>query len=312
MVVDSKNDFPGLIRWRIVFHGFIDGYSRLITGLRASNNNRASTVLDVFLDAVSRYRVPSRVRGDHGTENLEVAAFMERFRGARRGSYIWGRQVELPRLLEKLFLLSLYCWTPRSVHNVRIERLWVDLTTTLGAKWAEFFQMLEVQYGLDPNNNHHLWLLHYLYLPEINAELDFFVETWNHHRIQIRGQPNRSPIDMFGFDMLVHGIRGDELSEEELEWYGVDWEALGEDSIYESQVLNNPMTESNSSWVGRTGPPERLSDVVVEEPNVPLPQGAIDSLYHSIQPLLQYSDPDSLAARWTQALAICSVYSQEF
>lgn len=88
----SSNSNPaGLIRWRIVFHGFIDGYSRLITGLRASNNNRASTVLDVFLDAVSRYRVPSRVRGDHGTENLEVAAFMEQFRGTRRGSYIWGR-----------------------------------------------------------------------------------------------------------------------------------------------------------------------------------------------------------------------------
>lgn len=112
---------------------------------------------------------------------------------------------------------------------MRIERLWVDLTTTLGAKWAEFFQLLEVQYGLDPNNSNHLWLLHYLYLPESNAELDFFVETWNHHRIQIRGQPNRSPIDLFGFDMLVHGIRGDELLEEELELYGVDWEALGED-----------------------------------------------------------------------------------
>ncbi|KAH9907643.1 uncharacterized protein B0H18DRAFT_862262, partial [Fomitopsis serialis] len=41
----------GLIRWRIVIHGFIDGYSRLIVGLRASNNNRGSTVLDVFLNA---------------------------------------------------------------------------------------------------------------------------------------------------------------------------------------------------------------------------------------------------------------------
>lgn len=92
LVVANYNSDPArLIRWRIVFHGFIDRYSRLITGLRASNNNRASTVLDVFLDAVSRYRVPSRVRGDHGTENLEVAAFMEQFRGVRRGSYIWGR-----------------------------------------------------------------------------------------------------------------------------------------------------------------------------------------------------------------------------
>jgi hypothetical protein len=85
--------FLGLIRYGIVIHGFIDGYSRLITGLRASNNNRAATVLQLFLDAVSVYGVPSRLRGDHGTENLAVAAWMEEHRGLRRGSYIWGRLV---------------------------------------------------------------------------------------------------------------------------------------------------------------------------------------------------------------------------
>ncbi|KAJ7204245.1 hypothetical protein B0H12DRAFT_997841, partial [Mycena haematopus] len=36
---------------RAVIHGFIDGYSRLITGLRASDNNTAETVLGLFLDA---------------------------------------------------------------------------------------------------------------------------------------------------------------------------------------------------------------------------------------------------------------------
>ncbi|KAF9470631.1 hypothetical protein BDN70DRAFT_763811, partial [Pholiota conissans] len=41
----------GLIRWKIIIHGFIDGYSRLITGLRASNNNYGDTVLHVFLHA---------------------------------------------------------------------------------------------------------------------------------------------------------------------------------------------------------------------------------------------------------------------
>jgi hypothetical protein len=83
----------GLIRWGIVIHGFIDGYSRLITGLRASDNNRASTVLDIFLRAAEVYGVLSRLRGDHGTENLIVANWMEVYRGTRRGSYIWGRHV---------------------------------------------------------------------------------------------------------------------------------------------------------------------------------------------------------------------------
>jgi hypothetical protein len=81
----------GLIRWGIVIHGFIDGYSRLITGLRASDNNRASTVLDLFLASAAVYGIPSRLRGDHGTENLLVAAWIEDFQGTLRGSYIWGR-----------------------------------------------------------------------------------------------------------------------------------------------------------------------------------------------------------------------------
>lgn len=74
-----------------MIHGFIDGYSRLITGLRASDNNMASTVLDVFLHAAQIYGVPLRLRGDHGTENLLVALWMEENLGVRRGSYIWGR-----------------------------------------------------------------------------------------------------------------------------------------------------------------------------------------------------------------------------
>jgi len=41
---------------------------------------------------------------------------------------------------------------------------------------------------------------------------------------------------MFGFDMIVHGVRGDrlpegELNEEELEVYGVDWEALRDEDL---------------------------------------------------------------------------------
>lgn len=83
----------GLIRWGIVIHGFIDGYSRLITGLRASNNNLGSTVLSLFLAAADVYGVPSRMRGDHGVENILLAAWMELNRGVRRGSYIWGRHV---------------------------------------------------------------------------------------------------------------------------------------------------------------------------------------------------------------------------
>ena len=80
----------GLIRWRFVIHAFIDGFLCFVTGIRASGNNRAATVLELFLDAIKEHGTPSRVRGDHGTENLLVAEWMENNRGLDRGSYIWG------------------------------------------------------------------------------------------------------------------------------------------------------------------------------------------------------------------------------
>ena len=179
-----------------------------------------------------------QIRGDHGIENILVAAWMEEFRGTQWGSYIWGRLAVLfTFLFSKLMAII-----SRSVHNIRIERLWVDITAQIGASWAEAFTDLEINHGLDINNTHHIWLLHYLFLQTLNDQLSFFAESWNQHRMQIRDGPNRSPADMFGFDMLVHGLRGDRLSDstkedmadEELEVYGVDWEGLQNDRILES------------------------------------------------------------------------------
>ena len=85
--------FIGLIRWNIIIHGFTDGYLNFITGLWASNNNLGATVLQLFLDASHEYGIPSCMRGDHGVENILLAAWMEFYHGKRRGSYIWGRYV---------------------------------------------------------------------------------------------------------------------------------------------------------------------------------------------------------------------------
>ncbi|KAJ7705834.1 hypothetical protein B0H14DRAFT_3099686 [Mycena olivaceomarginata] len=152
-----------------------------------------------------------------------------------------------------------------SVHNVRIERLWVDVTAQVGATWAEHFTALEIRYGLDINNVAHIWLLHFLFLGTINTQLAFFAEAWNQHRIQIRNSTNRSPTDMFVFDMYVNGVRGDRLppeeenlNEEELEVYGIDWQGLRDNGVLQSQAQNNSMGEGSSSWVGRTGPPPDL------------------------------------------------------
>lgn len=102
------NISPGLIRWKIVIHAFIDGFSRLLLGIRASHNNRAETVLQLFEDITTVFGYPSRVRGDHGTENLLVAAKMERVRGEERGSYIWGRQVFFANVIPLLIDVCAY------------------------------------------------------------------------------------------------------------------------------------------------------------------------------------------------------------
>jgi hypothetical protein len=105
----------------------------------------------------------------------------------------------------------------------------------------------------------------------LNQQLSFFAESWNHHQIQSRHGPNRSPMDMFGFDMLVHGVRGDELpqdetlTDEDLEAYGIDWAALRDEHVLQS-VRECNSSEGSTSWVGQTGPPAHLNEVPLEAP----------------------------------------------
>jgi hypothetical protein len=83
----------GLIRYKLVIHAFVDGFSRYVTGIQVVNNNWAATVVALFHKARAQHGTPSRLRGDHGVENVLVAAAMEDIRGLNRGSYIWGRHI---------------------------------------------------------------------------------------------------------------------------------------------------------------------------------------------------------------------------
>ena len=79
-------------------HGGIDGYSRLITFLQCSPNNRASTMYELFLSAVQQQQLPSRVGTDQGGENVLIAQHMIERRGAERRSVITGSSVHNPGL----------------------------------------------------------------------------------------------------------------------------------------------------------------------------------------------------------------------
>lgn len=148
------------VRWRIVIHGGIDGYSRLVVFLRASNNNRSTTLLDSFSQAIVRYGIPSWVRTDRGGENSAVALFMNVFRGFRRGSALQGR----------------------SVHN--LEHLWDDLWRGMTNVYYSLFHRLESEGIIDVDKESHLWALHYVYLPRINRDLSEFQKLWNNHGLR--------------------------------------------------------------------------------------------------------------------------------
>ena len=55
-----------LIRWRMVIHGAIDGFSRKILYLTCANNNEATSVVSYFSSAVISYGLPVKVRSDKG------------------------------------------------------------------------------------------------------------------------------------------------------------------------------------------------------------------------------------------------------
>ena len=98
--------------------------------LCCSSNNYASTVLNLFVAAMQRFGLPSRVRSDMGGENLLVAQYMVQHRGSNRKSMITGS----------------------STHNQRIERLWSDVHRSVTSLFYRLFYFLEQESVLDPLN----------------------------------------------------------------------------------------------------------------------------------------------------------------
>lgn len=164
--------------YRLVIHGAIDGFSRLIVYLKVSTNNKAMTVFTYFQEAVTRYNLPSRVRSDLGLENLEVGRFMLAMQGLNRGSIITGT----------------------SVHNQRIERLWRDVNRVVVSRFLNIFLYLERQNELDCNNELRLYCLHLVFVDLINQSLETFTEQWNNHPVTT--EQNFSPNQLWVRGMI--------------------------------------------------------------------------------------------------------------
>ena len=167
-----------LVRWRFVTHCGIDGYSCLIMFMKCSTNNKASTVLQSFTEAIHRYGLHSRVRTDQSHENILVAQYMLENRGPGRGSIFTGS----------------------SIHNQCVEHIWRDMHRCVTQLYYKLFYYLEERGSLDPVNELHLFALHYVFLERINKSLTSFKNGWNMH--SIRTESNHSPLQLFNAGVL--------------------------------------------------------------------------------------------------------------
>ena len=176
--------------------------------LKCSTNNKSETVKQCFLAATEHFEWPSRVRNDHGGENVKVWELMEERRGTNRGSYLAGT----------------------SLHNQRIERLWRDVFCAVCHIFYYTFQSMEECGALQRTNKLHMYVLHFIYLPRINNALNSFASAWNQH--PIRTEHNWTPLQIWINGMLdmrnhalcgISGVADSNIREvEDLEWYGFD------------------------------------------------------------------------------------------
>ena len=110
--------------------------------------------------------------------------------------------------------------TGLSVHNQRIERLWVDVKNYVICHFSNFFTYLESCSLLDSDGEIHLFALHFIFLPHINLILEELIETRNNH--PLRTKNNSSPLQSWteGFSKYPDLMNSTNVNIDE--FYGAD------------------------------------------------------------------------------------------
>ena len=203
-----------LIRWRMVTHGAIDGFSRKVLYLTCANNNRASTVVSFFSNAVDLCGLPDRIRSDKGGENVDVWRYMLHYHNMDPTCVIAGP----------------------STHNVR---LWNDVFRCVGQIFYSLLYSLEEEELLDPLNDTDLFCVHLAILPEVNHCLRGFMESWNHHSLST--EHKMTPEQLFTIGMLQRSstAEGDSPTNTGSHFTSID---LGSYNMQETSIVDTPNT----------------------------------------------------------------------
>lgn len=180
-----------------------------------------------------------------------------------------------------------------------------------------FFQELEASCGLDPDNASHLWLLHQLFKHSLNDDALVWAEAWNAHTMDIRGERDRSPKDMFFFGMIQKGWRDlslnfDSIDEsvDSLAEYGVDWEELDDPALLS---FHNGRSEGErdipdnvDDVVAGSRAPPNLSLVELTNQECPLSQDHLDVFFSQVQLLPGFGSErmDERRLLWQHALQL--------
>ena len=130
-------------------------------------------VHNLFLQALSKYGRPHRIRTDLGGENVDIWRDMVAAQGEESKPVLVGK----------------------SVHNQRIERHNRALNEQVLSTFRGELYQLENEGVLDINNDTDIFCLHCVYIPRINKTLCEFVSAHNNHRISTEN--NRTPEQLF-------------------------------------------------------------------------------------------------------------------
>ncbi|KAJ7024501.1 hypothetical protein C8F04DRAFT_1213036 [Mycena alexandri] len=137
-------------------------------------------------------------------------------------------------------------------------RLWVEVGTQFARRWRAFFTQLGRLHRLDRKNPTHLWLLHHLFLQDINADCLEFQDEWNLHPMAGGTTNDQSPADLRFLGQLTEGVYRDDPLDDPLE--GIHPDAINRYYGVEGRRLRRSRNQTGAGIASEEGVEDEQDD----------------------------------------------------